>query len=232
MINFKKQLGYVLENRNLCVNGYVDNKILFQNNNGKIDKQRKATLYTNKKGTFFVFEGKRNYVLINDTQKEDVVIKEVNTEIVENSLLSEMIGDVDSLITGLQTVANGKTLNQINKEKYKPQSTFSKWLENLVKTEIKKNVDIEHNKAIELLQKNSDLIGAVRNKVKQTFLKVFGAENLQCKTVNVNKVFGESVISKYSFLAKENGFNPNDIDRLIQSIIYNVLKENNRLQLS
>ena len=61
-------------------------------------------------------------------------------------------------------------------------------------------------------------------------LKVFGKENLKCNSVNVDKVFGESTISKYSFLAKENGYNSNDVDRLIQSIIYSVLKVNNRLQ--
>ncbi|QIC46269.1 hypothetical protein GAG94_03470 [Lysinibacillus sphaericus] len=229
MTNFRKQLGYVLENKNICVNGYTENKILFQNNDGKIDKQRKATLYTNKKGVFFVFEGKRNYVSFHSEEKETNAV-ESNT--IENKALNEMIGDVGSLIAGLQTATNGKMLNQINKEKYKPQSNFSKWLDNLVKTEIKKKIEEEHNKVVSLLRINSDLIGTVRRKVKQTFLKVFGAENLKCKTINVDKIFGESTVSKYSFLAKENGFNSNDVDQLVQSIIYRVLKDNNRLQIN
>lgn len=225
MSNFRKQLGYVLENKNLCINGCTEGKIFFQNNDGKIDKQRKATLYTNKKGIFFVFEGKRNYVSF--TSEEN---KSVESNI--NKILIEMIGDVGSLIAGLQTATNGKMLNQINKDKYKPQSNFSKWLDNLVKTEIKKKVDEDHSKAISLLKTNSDLIGIVRDKVKQTFLKVFGADNLKCNTINVDKVFGESTVTKYSFLAKENGFNSNDVDQLVQSIIYRVLKDNNRLQIN
>jgi len=228
MKNFRKQLGYVLENKNICVNGYTENKILFQNNDGKIDKQRKATLYTNKKGIYFTYESKRYYVLINKETKS----KSIDPNSIESTILSEMIGDVGTLIAGLQTTTSKKTLKEINKEKYKPHSNFSKWLDSLVKTEIKKKVEEEHSKAISLLQINSDLIGTVRNKVKQTFLKVFGAENLKYKTINVDKVFGESTVTKYSFLAKENGFNSNDVDRLVQSIIYSVLKENNRLQIN
>lgn len=147
-----------------------------------------------------------------------------------NSLeLSQMIRDVGALIAGIQTTTSNKTLRAVDKEKYNAQSNFSKWLDSLVKAEIKKKVEEDLSKAISLLQANSDLIGEVRNKVEQTFLKVFGAENLKCEEINVEKVFGESTVSKYSFLAKENGFNSNDVDMLIQSIIYTVLKDNNRL---
>lgn len=229
MTNFKKQLGYVLDNKNICVNGYTGNQILFQNNDGKIDKQRKATLHTNNKGIYFTFKGKRNYVSINNKEIESIEVAPESVEIVENTELSNMIGDVGHLIAGLQTTNNNKALGEINKEKYAPQSNFAKWLDGLVKTEIKKQVQEEHTKVISLLRKNSDLIGSVRNKVEQTFLKVFGAENLQCNKINVDKVFGESVVSKYSFLAKENGFNSNDVDRLVQSIIYGALKEGNRI---
>lgn len=227
MTNYKKQLGYVLENKNICINGYVENKILFQNNDGKIDKQRKATLHTNNKGIYFTFNGKRNYVFLHVAKVEIETSENIETE---NNGLTEMIGEVGSLIAGLQTTTSNKTLGELNKEKYKPQSNFARWLDNLVKSEIKKNVDSDHEEIISLLQNNSDLIETARNKVEQTFLVTFGADNLKCKTVNVDKVFGESTISKYSFLAKENGYNANDINRLVQSIIYTVLKGNNRLQ--
>lgn len=221
MTNYKKQLGYVLENKNMCINGYVDNKVLFQSNDGKIDKQRKATLHTNNKGIYFTFNGKRNYVFLH------VAKVEIETE---NNGLTEMIGDVGNLIAGLQTTTSNKTLGELNKEKYHPQSNFAIWLDTLIKSEIKKNVDKEHEEAIALLKNSPDLIEAARNKVEKTFLLTFGADNLKYKTVNADKVFGESTISKYSFLAKENGHNANDIDRLVQSIIYTVLKDNNRLQ--
>lgn len=293
--------GYILENKNLFVCGFEGyTHVLFQL---ETSKPRRAKLYTNNKGIYFTFEGKRQYVQTNEVtpkpkkeskdaapsttiieasytlEGEVIEVIDMNftktnvrkvakkygkietIELVNDSILitysdgfemvftkkdkevvntpenkndnelSNMIGDAGYLIAGLQST-NTNTLKSINPEKYKAHTPFANWLQSTVETTIKKAVWEDHEQAINLMMNNPDLIPVLREEVEKTFITTFGAENLTCKHVDVNKVFGTSIVSKYSYLAKQNGFNPNDVDRLIQSTIYRVLKENNRLEMS
>ena len=63
MENYRRQLGYVTDVQGLCINGYVGDTVLYQDNSGDtIGKQRKAYLYGTYKGIYFSFKGKRVYV--------------------------------------------------------------------------------------------------------------------------------------------------------------------------
>lgn len=60
--NFRNQLGYVTGVQGLHICGYTKDSVLFQDNRYTTGNQRKAKLYTNKSGTYFMFCGKRVYL--------------------------------------------------------------------------------------------------------------------------------------------------------------------------
>lgn len=141
--------------------------------------------------------------------------------------IQNFIDDVGRLIAGTQQVKNGKTLREVKPKKYAPTSDFGKWLEGTVNSAIKnakrKALDDEWIVMLFILRTNEALIPVAQDEVERLFIETFGAEKVQ-SNVWLDKVLGNSKITKLCVLAKENGVNDLEVERVRNAAVRSVLE--------
>lgn len=139
--------------------------------------------------------------------------------------IQNMVEEIGLLIAGTQTIGNGKTLREVKPEKYKPQTEFGTWLENTVKTTIKRSNAEYHRSLMEEIASRKELIPLAQKEVVKKFNEKFGHEIMKSNE-KLDKIMGNSIISKMAVIAKENGINHDIVDSTIREVVQKVLNSN------
>lgn len=146
--------------------------------------------------------------------------------------LQEVISDIGWLIAGSQTARGDVTLRKLKPQKYAPTSEFGKWLEGTVAHAIEnaklKSIREEFDLLLITLKENDHLIPEAQNEIERIFIENFGRGKVVSNEY-LDKVLGDSKITKLSVAAKLNGVNKVTVDYLINVGIRNVLERSNIL---
>jgi hypothetical protein len=123
----------------------------------------------------------------------------------------------------MSTIKRGRTLRELKPDVYEPKSEFGKLIDNAVSRAIYSTKLKHYMNLMETLATRQDLVPYAQQEVEREFLEKFGKEKL-ISNPRIDKIFGGSIISKLSYLAKTNGVKREDVDNLIYQTVSNVLK--------
>lgn len=141
----------------------------------------------------------------------------------ESFPIQEVIEDIGHLIAGRSTIKDGRTLREAKPGVYEPKTQFGKLIDNAVNDSIKNAKFNYHMNLMETLATRQDLVPFAQQKVEKVFIEKFGKEKLTSTSI-IDKIFGSSVISKLSYLAKTNGVQREEVDNLIEETVREVLR--------
>lgn len=139
--------------------------------------------------------------------------------------IKEVVEDIGLLFAGLSTIKDGRTLREVKPKSYEPKTQFGKLIDKTVKNVIKNERFNYRMELMDTLTKHPELVSIAQKEVEKAFIKHFGKEKLT-SSQKIDKIFGRSVISKLSYLAKTNGVPKEEVDNLIEQTVRSVFNRN------